>query len=108
METRTVWPCEEVEEVVKIYPGVVDAVVVGIPNQRFGEEVSPSCSSPREYRRIRSTPDGIVEHVKGRLAAYKAPRRVRFVETIGRSPSGKVDYGRHRNEAAEWAGVTLT
>jgi acyl-CoA synthetase (AMP-forming)/AMP-acid ligase II len=49
----------------------------------------------------------VIDHVKGRLASYKAPRRVRFVETIGRSPSGKVDYARHRGETAEWLGVPL-
>ena len=42
--------------------------------------------------------------MKGRLAGYKAPRRVHFVDTIGRSPPGKVDYARHRAEAAEWLG----
>ncbi len=45
--------------------------------------------------------------MKSKLAGYKAPRRVRFVATIGRSPAGKVDYARHRAETAEWAGVSL-
>ena len=40
-------------------------------------------------------------------ADHKAPRQVRFVETIGRSPSGKVDYARHKAETAEWLGVRL-
>jgi acyl-CoA synthetase (AMP-forming)/AMP-acid ligase II len=59
------------------------------------------------------TPEGsvseeaIIEHVKGQLASYKAPRRVRFVATIGRSPSGKVDYARIRAETAAWVGVEL-
>jgi fatty-acyl-CoA synthase len=39
--------------------------------------------------------------VKQRLAGYKAPRRVRVVDTIGRSPNGKVDYRRHRAESIE-------
>ena len=47
-------------------------------------------------------PVTVIEHVKGRLAGYKAPRRVRFVQSIGRSPSGKVDYNRHRAETVEW------
>jgi fatty-acyl-CoA synthase len=46
----------------------------------------------------------LIEHVKGRLAGYKAPRRVRVVESLGRAPNGKLDYGRHRREAADWAG----
>jgi len=98
---------EEVEEVVKTVDGVLDAVVVGIPNERFGEEIVAV------VQLTPGTPDGsvsdvyVIDHVKSRLAGYKAPRRVRFVETIGRSPSGKVDYARHRGETAEALGVAL-
>jgi len=96
---------EEVEESVKTLDGVVDAVVVGIPHERFGEEivavVEPSATAPAV------SAAAVIEQVKSRLAGYKAPRRVRFVTTIGRSPSGKVDYARHRSETAEWAGVSL-
>jgi 3-oxocholest-4-en-26-oate---CoA ligase len=41
----------------------------------------------------------LIDWVKGQLASYKAPRRVLPVETIGRSPSGKVDYRRLRDQA---------
>jgi fatty-acyl-CoA synthase len=94
---------EEVEEVVKTAPGVADAVVVGIPNERFGEEIvavvepSPGASADS------LDPDRVIEHVKSKLASYKAPRRVRLVSSIGRSPAGKVDYARHRSEAVKWA-----
>ena len=98
---------EEVEEVVKTVDGVLDAVVVGIPNERFGEEIVAVVQLTPGTPDGAVSPDAVVEHVKGRLASYKAPRRVRFVETIGRSPSGKVDYGRHRSETAEWLGVPL-
>ena len=43
--------------------------------------------------------------MKGRLASYKAPRRVRAVTTIGRAPNGKVDYKRHRAESMDELGV---
>jgi len=46
----------------------------------------------------------LIEQVRNHLAAYKAPKRIRFVESIERSPSGKVDYARHRRETAEWMG----
>jgi acyl-CoA synthetase (AMP-forming)/AMP-acid ligase II len=46
----------------------------------------------------------LIEHVKGRLASYKAPRRVRTVSTIGRAPNGKVDYKRHRAESMDELG----
>jgi fatty-acyl-CoA synthase len=97
---------EEVEEAIKTIDGVADAVVVGIPDERFGEEivavVEPSAGSDPDAL----TADVVIGHVKARLAGYKAPRRVHFVPTIGRSPAGKVDYARHRSETAAWAGVS--
>ena len=45
------------------------------------------------------------DHVKERLASYKAPRRVRIVSTIGRAPNGKVDYKRHRAESMDELGA---
>jgi acyl-CoA synthetase (AMP-forming)/AMP-acid ligase II len=95
---------EEVEEILKLHPSVSDAVAVGIPDDRFGQAVTAVV----ELRpgKTASEPQ-LVEHVRGRLAAYKAPKRVRFVESIGRSPAGKVDYARHRSETAEWASTPL-
>ena len=49
----------------------------------------------------------LIAHTKTRLASYKAPRSVRFVDSIGRAPTGKVDYARHSTETAEWARVAL-
>ena len=98
---------EEVEEVVKTAEGVVDAVVVGVPNERFGEEVVAVVELAPGVDPSDDVELAIVEQVKAHLAGFKAPRRVRFVETIGRSPSGKVDYNRHRRESAEWLGVDL-
>jgi len=95
---------EEVEEVLKRHPSVSDAVAVAIPHERFGEavaavvELRPGASA-REAE--------LVEHVRAHLAAYKAPRRVHFVETIGRSPAGKVDYARLRAETAQWAATPV-
>ena len=95
---------EEVEEVIKTVPGVVDAVVVGIPNERFGEEIVAVVEAAPGIPADGLDPGLVIAHVKSKLASYKAPRRVRQVESIGRSPAGKVDYARHRSETAEWAG----
>ncbi len=93
---------EEVEEVVKTVEGVLDTVVVGIPSERFGEEIVAVVQLADGVREDSIAPGTVIEHVKDRLASYKAPRRVRFVQSIGRSPSGKVDYNRHRAETVEW------
>jgi 3-oxocholest-4-en-26-oate---CoA ligase len=98
---------EEVEEAIKTLDGVADAVVVGIPNDRFGEEIVAVVEPKASTDRALLTPTAVIDHVKGSLAHYKAPRRVRFVDSIGRSPAGKVDYARHRNEAMQWAGAQV-
>jgi fatty-acyl-CoA synthase len=95
---------EEVEEVLKTHDAVLDAVAVGIPDEKFGEaitavvEVAPGGSFDEA---------AIVTHVKDKLAAYKAPKRVLPIDTIGRAPNGKVDYKRLKQWAAEELGVPL-
>jgi fatty-acyl-CoA synthase len=88
---------EEVEEVLKRHPHVADAVVVGVPDDRFGETVTAVVQWAGEP----SDPAELTAWVRGHLAAYKAPRNVVGVETIGRSPSGKVDYRRLRQHAID-------
>jgi len=43
----------------------------------------------------------VIEHVKGKLAHYKAPKRVLTIDTIGRAPNGKVDYKRLKAYAVD-------
>jgi 3-oxocholest-4-en-26-oate---CoA ligase len=94
---------EEVEEALKRHPSVRDAVVVGVPDERFGEGVTAAVElwpgKPADEA-------GLVEHVHSQLARYKAPRHIRIVPSIERAPSGKVDYNRHRAEMVEWIGAS--
>jgi 3-oxocholest-4-en-26-oate---CoA ligase len=91
---------EEVEEVLKLYPGIVDAAVVGLPDERFGQaitaliELSPGAAVDDA---------GVIAHVKERLASYKAPKRVFTIDTIGRAPNGKLDYKTLTARAAQLA-----
>ena len=93
---------EEVEEALKTHDAVRDAVVVGIPHPTYGEqivavvELNDGFPQPSEAE--------LIDHVKARLASYKAPRRVRIVPTIGRAANGKVDYKRHRSESMDELG----
>ena len=93
---------EEVEEVLKLHPAVADAVVVGVPDDRFGERVA----AVFERRPGAAPVEGgeLIGWVRGRLAHYKAPREVVEIDTIGRSPSGKVDYRRLRDHAIKAVG----
>jgi fatty-acyl-CoA synthase len=87
---------EEVEEVLKQHATVRDAVAVGIPHERFGEAIA-AVVEPRDGATVDA--DDLIAHVKSTLAAYKAPRHVVVVDTIGRSPAGKVDYAGLRDLA---------
>ena len=93
---------EEVEEAMKTHPSVLDAVAVGVPDDRFGEMVTGVIEArPGEVVDV----DAVIAHVKTTLAAYKAPRRIVVVDTIGRAANGKVDYKRLKSDAMESLGV---
>ncbi|MGZ4139311.1 MAG: acyl-CoA synthetase [Actinomycetota bacterium] len=89
---------EEVEAALKSNPDVFDAVVVGIPDERWGERVAALV----QLRRDRSVIVGAVkEHARARVAGYKVPRDVYFVDEIVRQPSGKPDYPWAKAKAAK-------
>ena len=80
---------EEVEGALKSHPDVFDAVVVGIPDARFGEAVAALI----QLRPGRNpAPEDVIAHSRKHVAGYKAPRFLHVVDEIVRSPSGKPDY----------------
>ena len=92
---------EEVEEALKEHPGVYDALVVGVPDERWGERVV-AVVQPREGSN--PTLEELSSHCRNFVAGYKVPRAITYVDQVKRSPSGKADY-RWAKEAAT-AGVT--
>ena len=94
---------EEVEEVLKTHPSVRDAVAVGIPSEQFGEVVA-AVVEPADGAEVDAI--DVIAHVRAKLAAYKAPKQVVVVPTIGRAPNGKVDYKRLKAEATERTAAT--
>ncbi len=80
---------EEVEAAVKSHPDVYDAVVVGVPDERWGSRVAAVIQA-----RDGATPEleSIQDHCRSKIAGYKVPRELHFVTTMQRSPSGKADY----------------
>jgi acyl-CoA synthetase (AMP-forming)/AMP-acid ligase II len=81
---------EEVEVVLKAFPAVFDAVVVGLPDDRWGERVV-AVVAPRAAGDPPSL-DALQAHARSSLAGYKVPRDLVLVDAIERSPSGKPDY----------------
>jgi len=80
---------EEVEDVLKRHDDVLDALVVGRPSERFGQEVTAIVQLRADCD---PRPGELREWCRARLAAYKAPRAFVFVERVERHPSGKANY----------------
>jgi acyl-CoA synthetase (AMP-forming)/AMP-acid ligase II len=80
---------EEVEATLKAHPGVLDAVVVGVPDEKWGSRVA-AVVQPRPGADI--TLGALEAHCRTRIAGYKVPRQLALVEELVRHPSGKPDY----------------
>jgi acyl-CoA synthetase (AMP-forming)/AMP-acid ligase II len=68
---------------------VFDAAVIGLPDERFGQSVAAAVQS-----RAGEVVDvaRLLEMANQRLAGYKVPRRIVIMESVGRGPTGKLDY----------------
>ena len=84
---------EEVEEALRSHPAVADVMVAGVPDDRLGET---PCAFvvPRPDARLAEGPAALAaalaDHARARLARYKLPRDIRFVEALPRNATGKV------------------
>jgi acyl-CoA synthetase (AMP-forming)/AMP-acid ligase II len=89
---------EEVESAVRSHPDVMDAIVCGAPDERWGQTVA-AIIQPRVDHAPPSL-ESIQEHCRSTIAGYKLPRRLHVVDAVERSPSGKPDY--------TWAAAIVT
>jgi long-chain acyl-CoA synthetase len=77
----------EIEEVLYQYPGVKEAAVIGVPDPRRGERPL-AFIAPAEGATLAERP--ILQFLRERLADYKLPRRIVFMETLPRNATGKI------------------
>ncbi|KQS00998.1 acyl-CoA synthetase [Williamsia sp. Leaf354] len=89
---------EEVEATLQAHPAVGDVLVVGVPDERFGQKVAAVLSVTDGSQ----TPslDDLQSHCRATIAGYKVPRALVVVDAVKRSPAGKADY--------RWAKETAT
>ena len=80
---------EEIEEVLKEHANVDDALVVGLPDEKWGQAITAvvSLENGGDFNE-----DTLKAHVRENLAPYKTPKRILVKENLGRAPNGKADY----------------
>ncbi len=93
---------EEVEEALKAHDLVNDALVVGVPDEKWGQAVT-AVVAPETMDAIDE--DTLRSFVQTRLARYKAPKRILFKQDLGRAPNGKADYASIKTFALETLGI---
>jgi fatty-acyl-CoA synthase len=94
---------EEVEEVLRAHPAVADALVVGRPSERWGEELV-ALVALRDGSQVGSEP--LREHCTSQLARFKAPKEFIFVDRVRRLGNGKADYRWAKSTAAQQESLT--
>jgi acyl-CoA synthetase (AMP-forming)/AMP-acid ligase II len=89
---------EEVEAALKGHPDVFDALVVGVPDPRFGQHVAAVVHVREGTRPTLAELDAFV---RSEIAGYKVPRSLWFVDEVKRSPAGKPDYRWAKDQTEE-------
>jgi fatty-acyl-CoA synthase len=89
---------EEVEAVLKLHEGIADALVVGVPDERWGQAVTAVVQPVAGV--LWPGDAAVTDWCRRALAGYKIPRTYHLVDAVRRSPSGKADYAWAREVAA--------
>jgi acyl-CoA synthetase (AMP-forming)/AMP-acid ligase II len=95
---ENIYPAE-VENVLMSHPGVADVAVIGVPSEKWGETVKALVVAADQ----RPDPDEVIAFCRERLAHFKCPTSVDFVDALPRNPSGKIL--KRELRAPYWEGV---
>jgi len=95
---ENIYPAE-IERAILQHPAVKEVAVIGVPDERWGEAVKAllAVNQPLSAKEL-------LQFLRGRIAEFKFPRSIEFVEALPRTPSGKVE--KHKLRAPHWAGRT--
>jgi fatty-acyl-CoA synthase len=95
---------EEVEEALKTHPSIEDALVLGVPDEKWGQAITGvvKLSNGSEFDE-----QALRDHVRGVLAGYKTPKRILISEVNLRAPNGKADYKSAKDFAVKALGISV-
>jgi fatty-acyl-CoA synthase len=94
---------EEVEEALKTHPAIEDALVLGVPDEKWGQAITGvvKLANGSEFDE-----QALRDHVRTVLAGYKTPKRILISEVNLRAPNGKADYKSAKDFAVKALGIT--
>jgi fatty-acyl-CoA synthase len=94
---------EEVEEALKTHPTIEDALVLGVPDEKWGQAITGvvKLANGSEFDE-----QALRDHVRTVLAGYKTPKRILISEVNLRAPNGKADYKSAKDFAVKALGIT--
>jgi fatty-acyl-CoA synthase len=98
---ENVYP-REIEEFLYTHPAVQDVQVIGVPDEKYGEIVV-ACIQLKENETI--TPADILHFCEGKIAKYKIPSHIFFVDDYPMTASGKIQKYKLRETAVKWANL---
>jgi len=91
---------QEIENVLALHPAVHDVAVVGLPDPEMGERVTAFVQTRPEIEPSDELAEEIIAFVKSKIAGFKAPRSVRFVDELPRTETGKLVKGELKKQYA--------
>jgi acyl-CoA synthetase (AMP-forming)/AMP-acid ligase II len=83
---ENIYPAE-IENLLAAHPAILESAIVGMPDEKWGELVRAFIV---KRPGVDVTADGIVEYLRPKIASFKIPKRIDFIDALPRNPSGKI------------------
>ena len=79
--------CTEVENILFLQPAILEAAVIGVPDEKWGEAVTAVVVLKEDHK---ATEEEIITFCRGNIARYKVPKSVNFISELPKTDSGKI------------------